>query len=72
VARHEDVDLVAAHRPDLGLPEHAGFGIEREAVTVAVAVGIDFRLCAFSPNKRVIARHGTVVVQPQSLADVIA
>jgi hypothetical protein len=37
------IHLIAAHGPDLGLPERAGLGMNRQR-TVPVAVGEDFRL----------------------------
>ena len=57
VAGQQDVDLVAAHRPDLGLPELAGVGMEREAVTVAMAVREYFGLRAGAADERVVGRH---------------
>ena len=68
----QDVDLVAAERTDLGLPQLAGFRMERQPVAVAMAVGEDLRLGAGAADERIVGRHGPFVREPQRLADVVA
>src|SRR3954470_9460207 len=63
-----DIDLVAAARPKLALPEHAGFGVDREALDVTVAVGPDFRLGARSVHEGVVGRDRAVRVDADELA----
>ena len=65
------VDLVAAHRADLRLPELARLGIEREAVAVAVAVREDLGTCAAPADERVVGRNAAVVPNAQRLARVV-
>src|SRR5690606_20969551 len=44
VAGNQDIDLVPAHRADLGLPELARLRVKGEAVAVAMAVRKDLGL----------------------------
>ena len=59
--RAQDVDLVAAHRTDLRLPQFAGLGMNRQAVAVAMTVGEDLRLGAGAADERIVRRHRAVV-----------
>src|SRR5690606_10674890 len=65
----DDVDLVAAHRPDLDLPELARLGMPREVVTVAMAVAVDLGLRARAADERVAGRRFAFVREAQDLAD---
>src|SRR6187549_2963955 len=71
VARLEDVDLVAAERPDLGFPELTGHGVVREAVYVAVAEGVDLGQRALASDEGIVGRDAAVVAQAQDLAEVV-
>ncbi len=71
MARQQDIDLVAAHRPDLALPELAGLGMKGQAIAVAVAVGEDLRQRVVASDEGVVGRHAAVVADAQRLADVI-
>ena len=68
VAGLQDIQLVAAHRPVLGLPEEAAHGIDREALGIAMAVGPDRRHGAGASHERVVGRHASVVVDTVHLA----
>ena len=54
VALLDHVDLVAAVRAELGFPQLAGHGIDRQAERVAVAGGPDLRLVALLADERVV------------------
>ncbi len=71
-ARHEPVELVAAHGPDLGGPKLAGVGVPREPLRVAVAVGVDLGFGAGAADERVVGGSRAVVAQAQHFADVAA
>src|SRR5215470_9443858 len=68
---NQDVDFVASHRPDLGLPQSSRFRMERQSISVAVPVGEDLRPGIGSTNKGIVFRNTAVVANPQHLADVI-
>src|SRR6266571_389754 len=63
----EDVDLVAAIRPVLAFPDIAGERIHGQADHVAVAHRIDLGPITRATDKRIVWRHGAVVLQPQDL-----
>src|SRR3954454_1365766 len=66
-----NVDLVAAARAELALPEHAGFGVDCKALDVAMAVGPDFGLGARAVHEGVVGRDRTVRVDADELAQVV-
>src|SRR5262249_47994086 len=68
VTRPEDIDLVAAHRPNLSLPELAGLRMNRQAVAVAVPVGEDLRPRAGPADERIVRRNAPIVTDPKCLA----
>src|SRR5215207_10237525 len=68
LARLGDVDLVAAHRPVLDLPEGARLRMDRRGLDVAVAVGPDLRARIAAADEGVVLRHGAVRVDAQNLA----
>ena len=63
------IQLIAAHRPHLDVPEPA-LRVEREAEQVAMAERPDLRRHAAAIRERVVARHAAVLVEPQHLAEV--
>ena len=76
LARLDDVHLVAARTlalertwAVLGLKHQARSGLPRQALCVSMAVAPNLGPCTRRFGERVIRRHGTVVVEPQGLAD---
>ena len=65
----DDVDLVAALRAVLFLPQLAVGRIDGEAFGVAVAVAPDFRPRAGFADERIVGRHRTVGSYAHDLAD---
>src|SRR4029450_13115862 len=68
----DQVDLVAAARPMLVLPDLAARRMASEALGVAMAVAPDFRLRALPADERVVRRAGAVGPDADDLADVVA
>src|SRR5262249_29882207 len=68
----DDVDLVATARPVLVLPQFSAFGMEREALRVAVAVAPDLGLGARPADERIVRRHRAVGPHAQDLAEMVA
>src|SRR5262249_10383851 len=64
----DEVDLVAALRAVLGLPERARGGGERETLRIAVAPAPDLGQRALPSAERIGLRNRAVVVQPHDLA----
>src|SRR5262249_8745061 len=64
------VDLVAASRPELALPELARRRMNREAERVAMADRPDIRLVAVLADERVVLGHRAVVAHAHDLAQV--
>ena len=67
-ALHE-IQLVAAPRPHLDVPEPA-LRVEREPERIAVAERPDLRRHAAAIRERVVGRHAAVVVEAHDLAEV--
>src|SRR4030095_9452336 len=67
----DDVHLVAALRAVLVRPEHAGLGVQRRALLVAVAEVEFLRLPGGLADERIVLRHAAVVVQADHRARVI-
>src|SRR4029453_6197208 len=72
LAWSEDVELVAPHRADLGLPEFARLGMKRETVTVAVSVREDLWFRARAAHERIVPRHAAIVLDAPGLPDMVA
>ena len=70
-ARLQDVELVAAERAVLVLPQLARLGMERQPLRTAVAGRVDLGQVSRLAGKRVVGRRGAVVAQPQHLAGVL-
>ena len=68
LARLDDVDLVAALRAVLRLPQLAADRIPRQALRIAMAVAPDRRQRAGLADERVVLRHRAVVVDAMDLA----
>src|SRR5262245_53945086 len=68
---NQDVDFVASHGPDLGLPQSSRFRMECQSVSVAVPVCEDLGLGVCTPDKGIVFGNAAVVANPQHLADVI-
>src|SRR5690606_31234497 len=68
----DEVELVAALRAVLRLPERVRLGVPNETLRVAVAVAPDLRQRAGAADERIVVRHGAVVVQADDLALVAA
>ena len=66
-----NVDLVAAARAVLVLPQFAGLRMQRRALRVAVAVAPDFRLASGSADERIVRRHRAVGRDAHDLAEMI-
>src|SRR5215813_6452408 len=60
LARLGNVDLVAAARAMLVLPQLPGLGIERRALRIAVAIAPDLRLGACPIYEWIVGRHRSV------------
>ena len=58
--RLQDVDFVAAQRPDLRLPQLACFGMNRQSQRIAMTQRKDLRLVARFVGERIILRRGSV------------
>src|SRR5690606_1089622 len=59
----DEVELVAAARPLLVLPELAGFRMDGEALRVAVAVAPDLGQRALAVHERVVRGDAAILVQ---------
>src|SRR5215207_4322680 len=66
-----DVDLVPAKRTVLAFPKHTGFGMDREALDVAVPVGPDLGPRTRAVHEGVVGRYGAVRVDADELAQVV-
>src|SRR4030095_8524199 len=66
------VHLVAAHGADLRLPEFSRFRMEREPVSIAMAVGKNFGLRPGTSDKRVVGGNCAIIPKPKRLSDMIA
>src|SRR6185503_1385723 len=64
----DDVELVAALRTVLALPERVGGPVEVEALRIAMAVTPDLGQRAGAADERVVLRDAAVVVQANDLA----
>ena len=69
-AGFQHVDLVAAVRSVLVLPDRAGGGMHREPERAAVPERVDLGLVARLADERIVLRHRAVVAQAQHLAEV--
>src|SRR6202795_4173023 len=69
--RGGNVELIAAHRAELALPKLAGFGVNGDALGIAVAVGPDLGLGVYLPDKGIVLRHGAVGIDAHDLAEMI-
>src|SRR5262245_17354731 len=67
----DQVDLVAALRAVLVLPQLAGLRMEDEALRVAVAIAPDLGLSAVAAAEWTVGRHRAVRPHPHDLADVV-
>ena len=67
--RLEDLDLVAADRPELGVKDLPGGRMHRDAVVVAMTDGEDFRPAPRFADEWIVGRHGAVIFQAQHLAE---
>ncbi len=65
-----NVDLVAALRPELALPQFAGLRIDGGALRIAVAVRPDFGPRALLADEGVVLRHRAILVDAHDLAKV--
>src|SRR5688572_7740704 len=70
-ARDQPIQLVTAHRADLGGPHLARVRMPREPLQVAVAIGIDLRLRASLADERIIRGRGAALGEPQHLTGVV-
>src|SRR5262249_48034077 len=68
----EDVHLVSTHRSMFAGPDLARFGINRHSLRVAVSVGIDLRLSARPPDKRIVGRDSAIVIESDNLSIMVA
>ena len=71
-AGHEHVDLVAAVRAVLALPDLTRAGMHGEPERRAVTEREDLGPVAVAADERIVARHAAVLVEPQDLARVRA
>src|SRR5690606_38078672 len=69
-ARQDHVDLVAAERSVLVLPERAGLGMHGEPLRAAMPVGVNLREPALAADQRIVVRHRSVGAQAQHFAAV--
>src|SRR5262244_406684 len=67
----DDVDLVAAARPMLVLPQLPGHGVEREALGIAVAVAPDLRLGGRPADERIVRRDRAIGPDADDLAEIV-
>src|SRR5262249_47081691 len=67
----DQVDLVAAPRPMLVLPQLSGHGVEREPLGIAVAVAPDLRLGGGLAGEGIVRRNGAIGPDANDLAEVI-
>src|SRR5690606_9375802 len=67
-----DVEFVAAARPVLDLPQHAGLRMEGGALGIADAVGPDLPPRPGAIDKGVVVRHGAIGVDSNDLAEMAA
>ena len=70
LARLDEVHFVAAARAELGLPDLARHGMQREAQRIAIPDGVDLGLVSGLPDERIVRRNRAVVTNAQNLADV--
>src|SRR5581483_7415560 len=64
----DEVDLIAAARAVLLLPQFAADRMKGEALRVAVAVAPDLRTCALSADERIVLRNAAVRRDAHDLA----
>src|SRR3546814_4327630 len=64
-----DVQLVAAARPVLDRPKHAGRGVDRRRLDVAIAIGSDLRQGAILADEGIVLGHAAIGVDAHDLAE---
>src|SRR5262245_15498091 len=67
----DEVDLVAAARPMLVLPQLSGHGVEREALGIAVAVAPDLRLGGRPADEGIVRRNRAIGPDANDLAEIV-
>src|SRR4029450_14041270 len=66
-----DVDLVAAKRSILRVPDLAGLRVDDQTARVTNAEGIDLGLVALPAGERIISWRASIVLQAQDFAGVV-
>src|SRR5262249_58380480 len=67
----DDVDLVAAARPVLVLPQLPGHGMERETLGIAVAVAPDLGLGGRPADEGIVRRDRSIGPDANDLAEIV-
>src|SRR5215468_6880238 len=67
----DEIDLVAAARPMLVLPQLSGHGVEREPLGIAVAVAPDLRLGGRLADEGIVRRNRAIGPDANDLAEVV-
>src|SRR5262245_48756227 len=68
LAGQDDVELVAAIRPVLVLPNHTGVRVNCQSQRIAMTERKDFRLVTGSANERIVGCGRSVVAKAKNFA----